>query len=80
MYLRQRGFTYSACALFTKNNERIRKFEEPGDLRNIYLEKTCFQHDIAYRDLKIYVEEQLLIRFYVIKHLINATINSKIID
>ena len=80
MYLRQRGFTYSACALFTKNNERIRKFEEPGDLRNIYLEKTYFQHDIAYRDLKIYVEEQLLIRFYVIKHLINATINSKIID
>ena len=26
MYLKQPGFTYSACGLFTKNKERIEKF------------------------------------------------------
>ena len=28
MYLRQHGFTYSACEPFTKNKERIQKFKE----------------------------------------------------
>ena len=28
MHLRQPGFTYSACGLFTKNKKRIQKFEE----------------------------------------------------
>ena len=36
IYLRQPGFTYSACGLFTKNKERIQKFKEAGDLRYIY--------------------------------------------
>ena len=31
MYLRQPGFTYSACGPFTKNKERIQKFKETGD-------------------------------------------------
>ena len=31
MYLRQPGFTYSACRPFTKNKERIQKFKESGD-------------------------------------------------
>ena len=31
MDLRQSGFTYSACASFTKNKERIQKFKETGD-------------------------------------------------
>ena len=30
MHLRQLGFTYSACGPFTKNKERIQKFEEIG--------------------------------------------------
>ena len=50
MYLRQPGFTYSACGPFTKNKERIQKFKETGDLRYIYrneLNKACFQHDMA---------------------------------
>ena len=31
MHLKQLGFTYSACGLFTKNKERIQKFKETGD-------------------------------------------------
>ena len=55
MYLRQPGLTYSACGPFTKNKERIQKFEQTGDSRYIYkneLDKACFQHDMAYGDLK----------------------------
>ena len=55
MHLRQPGFTYSACGPFTKNKERIQKFKERGDTSYIYkneLDKTCFQHDMAYGDFK----------------------------
>ena len=55
MHLRQPGFTYSAYGPFTKNKERIQKFEQTGDSRYIYrneLDKTCFQHDMAYGDFK----------------------------
>ena len=31
MHLRQPGFTYSACGIFTKNKEIIQKFKETGD-------------------------------------------------
>ena len=33
MYLKQPGFTYSACGPFTKNKERIQKFKETGNSR-----------------------------------------------
>ena len=55
MHLRQLGFTYSTCAPFTKNKQRIQKFMETGDTRYIYkneLDKPCFQHDMAYGDFK----------------------------
>ena len=55
MYLRQPGFTYSACGPFTKNKERIQKFKETGDTSYIYeneLDKACFQHGMAYGDFK----------------------------
>ena len=55
MHLRQPGFTYSACGSFTKNKERIKKFNETGDSRYIYqseLEKACFQHGMVYGDFK----------------------------
>ena len=38
-----------------KNKERIQKFRETGDSQYIYqnkLDKTCFQHDMAYGDFK----------------------------
>ena len=55
IYLRQPGFTYSACGPFTKNKERMQNFKDTGDSRYIYQSKfgrACFQHDMAYRDFK----------------------------
>ena len=43
------------CGSFTKNKERIQKFKERGDSRYLYqngLDKSCFQHDMAYGDFK----------------------------
>ena len=51
MHLKETGFTYSASGPFTKNKERIEKFMETGNTDFIYrneLNKTCFQHDVAY--------------------------------
>ena len=45
MHLRQLQFTYNACGPFTKNKQRIQKFEETGDTNYIYkneLDKACF--------------------------------------
>lgn len=36
MHIGQPEFTYGACKAFTKSNERIQKFKEIGDTRNIY--------------------------------------------
>ena len=55
MHLKQPGFIYSACGPFTKNKERIQKFKKTGGSRYIYgnvLDKTCFQHNMAYGDCK----------------------------
>ena len=55
MHLKQPRFSYSACGLFTKNKERIEKFESTEDTSYIYkneLDKACFQHDMAYGDFK----------------------------
>ena len=51
LHLRQLGFTYGACGLFTKNKEIIKKW----DSRYIYQkepDKACFQHDMADTDFK----------------------------
>ena len=43
------------CRLFTKNKIRIQKFKETGDSGCIYqkeLDKSSFQHDMAYQDFK----------------------------
>ena len=37
MHLRQPGFTYSACGPFTRNQEKIKKNKETGDLRYIFM-------------------------------------------
>ena len=54
MHFKQLGFTYRACGPFTKNKERMRKFKET-DTNYIYkneLDRTCFQHDMAYGNFK----------------------------
>ena len=51
MHLKLPGFTYSAYGSFTKNKERIEKFMQTGNTNFIYkneLDKTCFQHNMAY--------------------------------
>ena len=56
MHLKQPGFTYSVCGLFTKNKEWTQKFKETGDSRYIYkngLNKACFQNDMFYGGFKI---------------------------
>ena len=51
IFLKQPGFTYSACGPFTKNKERIEKFMQTGNTDFIYkneLDKAYFQHNMAY--------------------------------
>ena len=68
MYLKQPGFTYSACEPFTKNKERTQKFKETGDTKYIYrneLNEACFQHDMAYggfKDLTIRITSDKVLR------------------
>ena len=53
--LKQPEFAYSVCGPFTKNKERIQKYKETGDTKHIYkneLDKTCFQHGMAYGDFE----------------------------
>ena len=72
MRLRQLGFTYSAYELFNKNKERTQKFKETGDSIDIYqdgLDKLAFTSTRLIEILKIYLEEQYLIKYYVTKHL-----------
>ena len=55
MHLKQPCFTYSACGPFTRNKERIEKSMQTGNTDFIHrneLDKTCFQHDIAYSKSK----------------------------
>ena len=49
MFLKQLGFTYTACGPLTRNKERIEKLKEPGDSRYIYkneIDEASFQHDM----------------------------------
>ena len=48
MHFKQHVLAYSGCGTFTKNKERLQKFNETGDSRYIsqnQLVKACFQHD-----------------------------------
>ena len=45
MHLKQPGLTYTACGAFTKNKERT---ENTNFIYKNELDKTCFQHDMAY--------------------------------
>ena len=66
MHLKQPGFTYSACGLFTKNKERIEKFMATGNTDFIYrneLDKACFQLDMAYGKSEDLVKRTQLDKF-----------------
>ena len=51
MHLKKLGFTCSACGLFTKNKERVKKFIQTGYTDFIFEndpDKGCFLHDVPY--------------------------------
>ena len=55
LHLKKPGFTYNACASFTKHCERIQKFTETVNLKQLYrneLDKACFARDTPYADSK----------------------------
>ena len=55
MHLKQTGFNFRGCGPFTKTKEIIQKFKETGHIEYIYknrLDKACFQHDMAYGDIR----------------------------
>ena len=55
MHVRKPGLTYNACGPFTKNKERIQKFNETGYSRYIHQkepDKACFHYVMAYGDFK----------------------------
>ena len=55
MHLKQPNFSYGACGPFAKNKERIEKFMQTGNTNYIHkndLDKSCFQHNIAYGKFK----------------------------
>ena len=73
MHLKQPGFTYSACGLFTKTKERMKKIK--GVSRHIYqneLDKACFQHVMVYEDFKDINRRTITDNIYVIKHFKNS--------
>ena len=57
-----------------KTKKESKSLKKTGDSRHIYQNELgkarCFQHDMAMKILKIYLEEQLLIKYCVIKYLI----------
>ena len=54
LHLKERRFTYSACAPFTKHREKNQKFRETGNLKRNWkgIDKACSAHDAAYFDSK----------------------------
>ena len=63
MHLKQPGFTYSACGLFTKNKERIQKFFQTGNTDYIYknnVHKIMLVHRMIWLmvNIKIWLKEQ----------------------
>ena len=60
---------YSACGPFTKRTQRIQDFLNTGKLSYIYkndLDKTYFQHDMAYnkfKDLEKKAQSDILLKY-----------------
>ena len=72
MHLKQLRFIYSACGLFTKSKERIDMFMQTGNTDYIHkneVDKTCFQHDMAYGKTKHLTKRTQSDNVLEIKHL-----------
>ena len=82
IHLRLKDLCKVLAAYLQKKKEKIQKFKETADSRYIYqneLDKAGSQHDMAYRDFTNLPEEQLLIKYCVIKHLILLKIQNMMV-
>ena len=71
MHLKQPGFTCAAVVHLPKNKERIETFMQTGNTDFIYrnkIDKTCFQHDMAYGKSKD-LAKRTQSKFWEIKNL-----------
>ena len=82
MHLKQPRFAYSASGPFTENKERILKFKElkKQEIQDIFIKPNftipVFSTILLMEILQIYLEKQLLIKYYVTKHLISLEIQN----
>ena len=71
IHLEHPGFTYSACRPFTKNKGKIQKLKKKQEIHDIFIKKNYTKPVFSMIwPVEIYQKEQLLIKYYVIKHLI----------
>ena len=72
MHLKQPGFTYSACGLFLKNKEIMKKLKKQ-EIQDIFIKanwiKLVFNMIWLMKILQIEIEEQPLIKYYMIQHI-----------
>ena len=77
MHLKQPGFTYSACGLFLKNKEIMKKLKKQ-EIQDIFIKanwiKLVFNMIWLMKILKIEIEEQPLIKYYMIQHMVLVTV------
>ena len=73
LHLRQPVFTYSAYGAFIKKKEELKNLNKQ-DIQDRFIKtnwiKLTFNMILLTKTLKIYLEEQFPIKYYVIKHLI----------
>ena len=78
MHLRQSGFTCTACGPFikSKNKQKKCKNSKKQKIHDMLIKmnyiKLAFNMTWLNEILKIYLEDQLLIKYYVMKHLISS--------
>ena len=78
MHLTQIGFTNSVCGPLRKKSKECKnlKKEKIYDIYPSELDRACFQHGIAYGDLKDLTRRTTFDKSWVMKHLILLKIKS----
>ena len=74
MRLRKSGFTCGVSGPFTKNSNNNKKKKKKHEIQGIFIKtnqvKLGFNMACLMEILKIYIEEELQMEYYMIKHLI----------
>ena len=83
IHLKQHGFTYDACGLFTKNKKRIEKFMRIGNTDYIYkndLDKAGSEHYLVYGKYKGLSKRTNQIKFWKIEIEISKLLKLQVIQ